>query len=119
MGQPSSVGVDVVQSLPLALKEKETEEKHLDDEMNGAAGTDPRINKQAAAREVGAVTGSPAAADPEMMEVDIEELEGPPRRPIFGFHNPTNYCHGIASLVAVLLPGPICGARATHAGELF
>ena len=54
------------------LKEKETEEKHLDDEMNGAAGTDPRINKQA-----GAVSGSPAAADPEMMEVDIEELEGP------------------------------------------
>ena len=36
-----------------------------------------------------------------MMEVDIKELEGPPRRPIFGFHNPTNYCHGIASLVAV------------------
>ena len=31
---------------------------------------DPRINKQAAAREVGAVTGSLAAADPE---VDIEE----------------------------------------------
>ena len=62
---------------------------------------DPRINKQAAAREDGAVTGSLAAADPEMMEVDIEELEGPPRRPIFGFHNPNNYCHGIASLVAV------------------
>ena len=40
------------------LKEKETEEKHLDDEMNGAAGTDPRINKQAAAREVGAVSGN-------------------------------------------------------------
>ena len=78
------------------LKEKETEEKHLDDEMNGAADTDPRIKKQA-----GAVSGSPAAADPEMMEVDIKELEGPPRRPIFGFHNPTNYCHGIASLVAV------------------
>ena len=36
-----------------------------------------------------------------MMEVDIKELEGPPRRPIFGFHNPNNYCHGIASLVAV------------------
>ena len=229
-GEPSStsIGVDVVESLPLVLKEKETEEKNLDDEMNGAAGKvsddgaaqddsmgvlwrgggggggvsfaspregnlykklfrdkkapldydmvlvrsnnnptatdilerldrangktvryamgqmmynnkkegniryrvkdlvydletmqylkDPRINKQAAAREVGAVTGSLAAADPE---VDIEELEGPPRRPIFGFHNPTNYCHGIASLVAVLLPGPICGARATHAGELF
>jgi hypothetical protein len=44
--------------LPLVLKEKETEEKHLDDEMNGAAGTDPRINKQAAAREVGAVSGN-------------------------------------------------------------
>ena len=43
------------------LKEKETEEKHLDDEMNGAADTDPRIKKQA-----GAVSGSPAAADPEM-----------------------------------------------------
>ena len=55
------LGVDVVESLPLVLKEKETEEKHLDDEMNGAAGTDPRINKQA-----GAVSGSPAAADPEM-----------------------------------------------------
>ena len=38
---------------------------------------DPWINKQAAARDVGAVSGSPAAADPEMMEVDIEELEGP------------------------------------------
>ena len=62
-GEPSStsIGVDVVESLPLVLKEQETEEKHLDDEMNGAAGTDPRINKQA-----GAVSGSPAAADPEM-----------------------------------------------------
>ena len=59
-GEPSStsIGVDVVESLPLVLKEKETEEKHLDDEMNGAAGTDPRINKQAAAREVGAVSGN-------------------------------------------------------------
>jgi hypothetical protein len=39
-GEPSStsIGVDVVESLPLVLKEKETEEKNLDDEMNGAAG---------------------------------------------------------------------------------
>ena len=59
--QPSSIGVDVVESLPLVLKEKETEEKNLDDEMNGAADTDPRIKKQA-----GAVSGSPAGADPEM-----------------------------------------------------
>ena len=58
VGEPSSIGVDVVESLPPVLKEKETEEKHLDDEMNGAAGTDPRINKQAAAREVGAVSGN-------------------------------------------------------------
>jgi len=65
---------------------------------------DPRINKQAAASEVGAVS-SPAAADPEMMEVDIKELEGPAEADlwvIFGlFHNPNSYCHGIASLGAV------------------
>ena len=60
-GRALFYGVDVVESLPPVLKEKETEEKHLDDEMNGAADTDPRIKKQA-----GAVSGSPAAADPEM-----------------------------------------------------
>ena len=47
MEQPSSIGVDVVESLPLVLKEKETEEKNLDDEMNGAAG---KVRDDGAAR---------------------------------------------------------------------
>ena len=48
-GEPSStsIGVDVVESLPLVLKEKETEEKNLDDEMNGAAG---KVRDDGAAR---------------------------------------------------------------------
>jgi len=40
VGEPSSIGVDVVESLPSVLKEKE--EKNLDDEMNGAAGKGQR-----------------------------------------------------------------------------